>query len=110
MSAPYSEAYLYDDMRTDGIGIHADVARVNINCWITADDANLDPPETSGGIVIVPARPPGKWHANFKYYNSPNASDPTFWADLNEQSGGKNITVPHKQNRCVIFDSELYHW
>jgi hypothetical protein len=24
--------------------------------------------------------------------------------------GGRNITVPHKQNRCVIFDSELYHW
>ena len=21
-----------------------------------------------------------------------------------------NITVPHRQNRCVIFDSELYHW
>jgi hypothetical protein len=26
------------------------------------------------------------------------------------QSGGRNITVPHKQNRCVFFDSELYHW
>ena len=71
---------------------------------------HLDPAETSGGIVIVPARPPGKWHSNFNYYNSPNASDPAFWADLNAQSGGRNITVPHKQNRCVIFDSELYHW
>lgn len=105
-----SWAYLYDDVRTDGIGIHADIARVNINCWITPDDANLDPPGTSGGMVIVPARPPGRWHNNFAYYNSPNASDPAFWADLNAQSGGRNITVAHKQNRCVIFDSELYHW
>ena len=61
-------------------------------------------------MVIVPARPPADWHASFLEYNAPNASDPTFWADLNEQSGGVNITVPHRQNRCVVFDSELYHW
>ena len=55
-----SWAYLYDDVRTDGIGVHADIARVNINCWITPDEANLDPSGTSGGIVVVPARPPGQ--------------------------------------------------
>jgi hypothetical protein len=36
-----SWAYLYDDVRTDGIGIHADIARVNINCWITPDGGGL---------------------------------------------------------------------
>jgi len=105
-----SWAYLYDDVRTDGIGVHADIARVNINCWITPDEANLDPSETSGGIVVVPARPPRDWHETFLKYNAPDASDPAFWAGLNAQSGGRNITVGYKQNRCVIFDSELYHW
>jgi len=51
-----SWGYLYDDVRSLGIGIHADIARVNINCWITPDDSNLDP--QGGGMVIVPARPP----------------------------------------------------
>ena len=103
-----SWGYLYDDVRSLGIGVHADIARVNINCWITPDDSNLD--KEGGGMVIVPARPPADWHASFLEYNAPNTSDPTFWADLNAQSGGVNITVPHRQNRCVIFDSELYHW
>ena len=102
-----SWGYLYDDVRSPGIGIHADIAqRVNINCWITPDDSNLDP---EGGGMVIAARPP-RTGTSFLEYNAPNASDPTFWADLNEQSGGVNITVPHRQNRCVIFDSELYHW
>ena len=31
-----------------GEGIHADIARVNVNCWITPDDANL-----AGGTPVI---------------------------------------------------------
>lgn len=40
----------------DGIRVHADVASVNLNFWVTPDDANLDP--SSGGLVVYPRVPP----------------------------------------------------
>lgn len=40
----------------DGITIHADSASVNLNFWVTPDEANLDP--TSGGLVVYPKMPP----------------------------------------------------
>ena len=40
----------------DGITVHADVASVNLNFWVTPDDANLDP--SSGGLVVYPKEPP----------------------------------------------------
>ena len=38
----YLWAFKYDS-RLSGINIHADFAAVNVNFWITPDDANLDP-------------------------------------------------------------------
>lgn len=40
----------------DGITVHADVAKVNLNFWVTPDEANLDP--SSGGLVVYPKEPP----------------------------------------------------
>jgi hypothetical protein len=42
-----------------GIKIHADEAAVNVNIWITPDNANLDP--TSGGLVVFTAKPKPGW-------------------------------------------------
>lgn len=42
----------------DGIAVHADSASVNLNFWVTPDDANLDP--DSGGLVVYPKVPPEK--------------------------------------------------
>jgi hypothetical protein len=39
-----------------GIGLHADDALVNVNFWITEDEANED--GTSGGMVVYKAAPP----------------------------------------------------
>lgn len=41
-----------------GIAVHADSASVNLNFWVTPDDANLDP--DSGGLVVYPKVPPEK--------------------------------------------------
>lgn len=40
----------------EGIATHSDHATVNLNFWVTPDDANLDP--SSGGLVVYPKVPP----------------------------------------------------
>ena len=42
----------------DGIQVHADHATVNLNFWVTPDDANIDP--SSGGLVVYPKAPPAE--------------------------------------------------
>ena len=86
-----------------GINVHADFAAVNVNFWITPDEANLDP--ESGGLIIWDKPAPLEW--SFAQYNNPDAGD-TIRKYLAE-SGAKAITVPHKANRAVIFDSDLFH-
>ena len=86
-----------------GINIHADFAAVNVNFWITPDEANLD--SESGGLIVWDKPAPLEW--SFAQYNNPNAGESIrkFLAD----SGAKAITVPHRANRAVIFDSDLFH-
>lgn len=49
----YLWAYKYDSDYT-GINLHADEAAVNVNIWLTPDEANLDP--ESGGLVVFTAK------------------------------------------------------
>ena len=96
-------AYKYDSELQSGIRIHTDPAAVNLNLWITPDDANLD--LETGGIVVWRNQPEG----GNTWLNS--------WADADveevrrrlERGGADQVVVPHRQNRCVFFDSNLYH-
>ena len=95
-------AYKYDSSHQNGIVIHADEAAVNVNCWLTPDEANLDP--ESGGLVVYTAKPPADW--DFRAYNS----NPDYVKEnLLRPTNFANVTVPYKQNRCVVFDSALFH-
>jgi Tfp pilus assembly protein PilF len=89
------------DSRLKGINIHADFAAVNVNFWITPDEANLDP--ESGGLVVWDKAAPPEW--SFDEYNNKGQMIRDFLA----QSGAKSVTVPHRSNRAVIFDSDLFH-
>lgn len=80
---------------------HADFAAVNVNFWITPDEANRDP--ESGGLVVWDKEAPLDW--DFKTYNSDQAAIEEFL----RESGAKAIEVPHRQNRVVIFNSDLFH-
>jgi tetratricopeptide (TPR) repeat protein len=93
-------AFKYDS-RLSGIGMHADFAAVNINFWITPDDANLDP--ESGGLVIWDKPAPMDW--SFEQFNNPGEAVRDFLA----KSGAKSVTVPHRANRAVVFNSDLFH-
>jgi len=85
-----------------GINVHADFARVNLNFWITPDDANLDP--NSGGMIVYDVPAPASW--SYAEYN--NTSSDGIMAFLKEHKAGSQ-TVPHKCNRAVLFNSNLFH-
>jgi hypothetical protein len=95
-------AFKYDSSLR-GINIHADFAAVNVNFWITPDEANRDP--EGGGLVIWDKPAPMEW--SFVQYNNPNAGQNI--RDFLARSGARSVTVPHRANRAVIFDSDLFH-
>jgi tetratricopeptide (TPR) repeat protein len=93
-------AFKYDS-RMSGIRVHADFAAVNVNFWITPDEANLDPDH--GGLVIWDVAAPLGW--DFMKYNAAESEI----RDYLRNTGAKSITVPYRANRAVIFDSDLFH-
>ena len=94
-------AYSYDQGMV-GINPHADFAAVNMNFWITEDEANLDP-ETGGLLVYRKAAPP-EW--DFRTYNTTSAD--VIYDYLGDRRDDV-IRVPHRANRALLFDSRLFH-
>jgi hypothetical protein len=97
----YMWAYKYDSNYT-GTNLHADQAAINVNLWVTPDEANLDP--TSGGLIVYTAKPQAAM--DFAAYNT---NTQTIREQLLAPSGFSNVTIPYKANRVVIFDSALFH-
>lgn len=93
-------AFKYDSELT-GINLHADFAAVNVNFWITPDEANLDPDH--GGLVVWDKEAPLDW--DFARYNTDEAAMREYLA----ASGARPVTIPYRANRAVIFDSDLFH-
>jgi len=93
-------AYKYDSQFT-GIRTHADAARVNVNFWISPDEGNLNP--HSGGLIVWDKEPPKDW--SFRDYNKNEEKIQGFL----RSSGAKEINIPYKQNRALIFNSSLFH-
>jgi tetratricopeptide (TPR) repeat protein len=89
------------DSTLPGLGIHADAAAVNVNFWITEDEANLDPER--GGLRVYTADAPKEW--GFAKFNT---DSPTIQKHL-ESVGNVPIRIPYRANRAVIFDSDLFH-
>jgi hypothetical protein len=89
------------DQRMQGINMHADFAKVNVNFWITADSACEDP--DTGGMVIYDAPVPKSW--TFYQYN--NESERL--AAYVKVHNAKPVRVAYRANRCVLFDSSLIH-
>ncbi|UCC13364.1 MAG: tetratricopeptide repeat protein [Gammaproteobacteria bacterium] len=91
-------AYIYDQ-QMEGITAHADPAAINLNFWITPDEANLDP--ESGGLIVSRREAPREWDFD-DYNNRPEVLDPYV-------SGDDRVVVPHRCNRMVMFNSNLVH-
>jgi tetratricopeptide (TPR) repeat protein len=93
-------AFKYDN-RLGGIPLHADFAAVNVNFWITPDEANMD--KDHGGLIVWDAPAPIDW--NFERYNMDAESGRKFLAS----QGAHSTVVPYRSNRAVVFDSDLFH-
>lgn len=89
------------DSNLNGIALHADFATVNVNFWITPDEANLD--SENGGLVVWDVAAPPDW--NFDKYNEDVGAMRAYLKD----AGAKAINVPYRCNRAVIFNSNLFH-
>jgi tetratricopeptide (TPR) repeat protein len=97
-------AYKYDSaLQGTGIGLHGDTAAVNVNFWITPDEANLDPDH--GGLLVHPHKAPPDW--NFLEYNADWRKRAI--VDFLEARHSEPVCVPYRCNRAVIFDSDLFH-
>jgi tetratricopeptide (TPR) repeat protein len=83
-----------------GTDLHADMGTVSANLWITPDDASLDP--EAGGMEIWPVRMPEGW--DFKQANVERDGIRALLAGK-----GDPIVVPHRCNRLVLFEANLFH-
>ena len=93
-------AFKYDS-KQEGIGIHADDARVNVNFWITDSTSNKNP--QNGGLIVWKKTP--NLNASFNDFNSLKSIDKM----SKEVENSEYIKVPYQSNRVVIFNSKLYH-
>src|SRR5258706_5752447 len=102
--APHPLAHLWaykHNSQLKGVGVHGDAAAVNVNFWITPDDANLEP--GAGGLLVWPALAPPDWR--FADFNADGARIDAFLAE----HGGPPQRVPYRANRAVVFNSSLFH-
>ena len=97
-------AYKYDS-RLTGIEMHADFAAINVNFWITPDEANQDP--ETGGLIVWNKEAPKDW--DFQEYNTSEDAGQARITQFLTEAGAEPFAVPHRQNRVVIFNSDLFH-
>ena len=99
---PLLQAWAFKyDQRLQGINMHADFAKINVNFWITPDAACED--NTTGGMVVYDVPAPSSW--TFADYNTEQSKMQAFL----KAHGAKPLRVPYRENRCVLFDSSLIH-
>lgn len=91
------------DSTRRGLNIHADAAAVNVNFWITPNEANLNP--DNGGLVVYDKEAPADW--NFAAYNS-EQNKPKILEWL-KRSGARAVRIAYRANRAVVFNSDLFH-
>jgi hypothetical protein len=97
----YLGAFKYDSTLSTGTNTHADNSAVNFNLYIAPDEANLDP--ESGGLDIWDVSvPKGE---DMRLYNGNEVRARQFLADSKAQV----TTIPHKANRAILFQSDLFH-
>ncbi len=89
------------DSQLPGLAVHADAAAVNINFWITEDEANLDP--EGGGLRVYEHDAPRDW--DFRRFNKEAGGIQEYLDAI----GSKPTRYPYRANRALIFDSDLFH-
>jgi len=97
----YLGAFKYDSELSRGTNTHADLAAVNVNFYITPDEANLEP--KNGGMVV--------WNKTIDtepLMRKLNSSETAMQEYLSSHHAVAT-KIPHLANRAVIFKSSLIH-
>lgn len=82
----------------NGVGLHADVARLNLNVWLTPNEYVADKPRA--GTNLYQVRRPADW--SHEEYNGDGAARQLVQAS-------KVTTIPYRFNRATLFDSRCFH-
>ncbi|MFK8052858.1 MAG: tetratricopeptide repeat protein [Woeseiaceae bacterium] len=99
---PLTQAWGYKyGAALNGIAMHADAAAVNCNFWIAENEANLD--AEHGGLLVYRKEAPLDWDFD-KFNNDTEAMKAHLGSSLQDP-----VRIPHKANRIVIFNSNLFH-
>jgi hypothetical protein len=97
----YLGAFKYDSELSTGTNIHADNSIVNVNFYITPDEANLDP--KCGGMEIWDVAAP-----DLQTMRRLNGNEEMVREFLSRADAKPSI-IPHRANRAVIFKSTQFH-
>jgi hypothetical protein len=100
----FAWAHHYDSARnSQGIAPHVDEAAVNINLWLTPNEANMQ--AQRGGLRIWQTVPDFDRSAS-DYNGYEKSREATIRRALADVPA---VTVPHSANRAVLFHSDLWH-
>jgi glycosyltransferase involved in cell wall biosynthesis len=99
-------AYKCTNASPEGLAIHADMAAVNINLWLTPTESNLN----GGGLIVYLTRDeelPKNWNfTSMNYFDEFSIKKmKKFVRDTNSQE----FEVEYRQNRATVFHSRLFH-
>lgn len=97
----YLGAFKYDSELSTGTNTHADFSSLNVNLYITPDEANLAPDR--GGMVIWNLAATSE--SELRFYNGNEHK----LCEMLESRRATAHRIPHHANRGVIFASNLFH-
>jgi hypothetical protein len=96
--------YRYNN-QSKGVAAHTDEGAVTFNLWITPNDANLD--ADSGGLIVFTKDQPYDW--DWEFYNQMKDTPKVDKEITNFLADADTITIPHRENRATLFNSNLFH-
>lgn len=99
-SRPFQQGwfFIYDNWCA-GVNVHADPGHLNLNIWLTPDEAIVD--SNKNGLVVYDKRAPDDW--SWEDYNANQRKIRHFLKDAATQ------TIAYKYRRAIMFDSTVFH-
>jgi hypothetical protein len=94
-------SFIYD-RESNGVPLHADPAKLNVNIWVTPEE-QMNMREGYNGLVIYPVKPPEDWK-----HNDYNGSSQQCKEFINA-TGVKGVVSEYKYRRATIFSSKFFH-
>ena len=85
--------------RCPGVSPHADPSFLNINVWVTPNNAIED--HSKNGLILYKKKAPKDWTHQDYNRDRPKIS--------NFLKGAKYVRIPYKFNRAVIFPGNTFH-